>query len=492
MTSTSPDTLFSAAAHADPDSASGLKDAIPTLKGAPSLKKRIFITALMYLFLAIQLTQGGLAISTVVFTLKQGQQALQAKSKGDYQIAEITFLGKKGYYLPEITSGLSLINGTYNLPTLASIDNSPLEFCLIFSDPALAQQALDHIHDASQIFYVQIVSTIIVIFDLLDAVKPIFFKFKAMLFRLMKIKPKKKANMLIALWNKALILGVVASPRYLVLNFTGEDYTNCVGFNDQNPFYTLDQAFFTETRPNTMNTWQNNSMTFIFSIYQIFLAFLLIFVVGIGFLFINPNKNIKWKIANWCFKFLFLVGGLALILLGMVYFIINWMLIAAQMKENAAVILSILFLSRDFINVFTVTIIGFLESAWSSLQDVIMKVADAAMSPNIGINMKMNLNTAEPKMLDLNPNDPAAMQQKLKAIGEKLNQAGDKVEGYINNLEQDAENPGRKKESLFTQAKNKASEYIKGEISDKVSGFVKDEAGKAGDNLMGTINGGKA
>ena len=149
-------------------------------------------------------------------------------------MAEITFLGKKGYYLPEITSGLSLVNGTYNLPTLADIDNSPIEFCLIFSDPVLALQALDHLKDTSQIFYVQIVSTIIVIFDLLDAVKPIFFKFKAMLFRLMKIKPKKKNNILISIWNKALILGVVASPRYLVLNFTGEDYSKCVGFNDQN------------------------------------------------------------------------------------------------------------------------------------------------------------------------------------------------------------------------------------------------------------------
>ena len=90
------------------------------------MKKRLFITALLYLVLAIQLTQGGLAISTVVITLKEGQQAIKAKAKGDYQIAEITFLGKKGYYLPEITSGLSLVNGTYNLPTLADIDNSPI------------------------------------------------------------------------------------------------------------------------------------------------------------------------------------------------------------------------------------------------------------------------------------------------------------------------------------------------------------------------------
>ena len=309
-----------------------------------------------------------------------------------------------------------------------------------------------------------------------------------MLLRLMKIKPKsKKNNILIALWNKALILGVVASPRYLVLNFTGEDYKNCVGFNDQNPFYTLDRAFFTATRPNTMNTWQNNSMTFIFSIYQIFLAFMLIFVVGIGFLFMNPKKNIKWKIANLCFKFLFLVGGLALILLGMVYFIINWMLIAAQMKENAAVILSVLFLSRDFINVFTVTIIGFLESAWSNLQDAIMKVADAAMSPNIGVNIKMNmnLNTAEPKMVDFK--DP----KNLGDIQGKLNNFGDKVGGKIDELEKDEENPqGKKKESLFSQVKNQAGDYVKGQIKDKVSGFAQDEADKAKDGIMGMINGG--
>ena len=58
-------------------------------------------------------------------------------------------------------------------------------------------------------------------------------------------------------------------------------------------------------------------------------------------------------------------------------------------------------------------------------------------------------------------------------------------------LEKDEENPqGKKKESLFSQVKNQAGDYVKGQIKDKVSGFAQDEADKAKDGIMGMINGG--
>lgn len=483
MTSKSKNTVFpgddyTKAPSNDPESG------LPSNPKPPVSKwRRIFISLLMYAFLGVQLAQAGLSLSTIIIGMKEGQEAIGEKGEGEYKVVELTFMGEKGYFLPEINSGLSLVNGTYNIPSLEALDESDIEFCLIFSDPALVDLALETIGDTTSVFYVQIVSIIILIFDMFDAVKPIFFKFKKMLFKLMK-SPEPEINLVQSIFYKVLLLGVVASPRYLVLNYTGEDYENCVGFNDQNPFYVLDHAFFNDVRPGTMNTWKNNSMTVLFKIYQIFLAFLLIFIVGAPYGFVKP-KNKKWKIFKWTLQFLFYVGSLGLVLFGLLYLIINWMLIAAQMKENAAVILSILFLSRDFINVFTVAVMTVIQNLWDSIQTAISHAIETIQSPGV-LNIGANINFSQPGDANLKfgekivntvknagENIKNQVVDQIKELGTEdgLQKLSDGIENKINNLENGNQNgKAQGKKGIFSSIKDN----IKGQANEAF-GNVKDQ-----------------
>ena len=478
----SPDQLISSGN--EPLSADPLKSG--TSPGVENLKEKkknhIILLLIYYAFIAVQLAQGGMALSTVIIALKAGKEAISSKSGGTYEVCECSFQNKVGYYMPEVSSNISKVNGTYIIPSITAIDDSRLKFCLIYSDPVLVDQTYQKLQDTTQVFYITIIEIILTVLDIIDAIKPILYKMKDVIAKILKLKTNKKKGpgLLKKIFYKALVLGVVSSPRYLVLNFAGEDYSDCIGFNDKNPFYVLDHAFFQDIRPNTMNTWQNNSQIIIFKVYQIYLAFLLIFLVGLANFFIHNDKAKLWKkIMKYVFVFLFYVGSLGLILFGWLYLIINWMLIAAQMKDHVAVDLSIIYLSRDIVNVFTVCIIGIIDgiiNSLSNITDMVGDIGDIGFT-KISVNPdKIELGKFEepdglklkfdPKMMAINQIKGAFdnPQDLLNKVEGKLSEEMKKMEDKVNQ-DPNVRGPSPVQETLvqniFNQAKDKINDMVK-------------------------------
>ena len=250
---------------------------------------KFFLIILITLFVLIQLALAGIAFYSFIFAIKESNRGAEQKVEGTFQAVEMYYTKNNtktlGYFIGNTKGNLSLINGTYDI-TEYNIYTSPLKFCYLYSVPSLVTDTATGLKDPSAMNSVQLVLAILIFLDIFDSFKGVLPKIWSYVFGKVKDStwdcwrkicciPKKipvDAEPLTKSQKfcyKLSVMLLVASPRYLSLNFSGEDYSNCVGFTQDDPFFQIFYAYFyPSANANTIQTWDTDSSDVGFRIYQ--------------------------------------------------------------------------------------------------------------------------------------------------------------------------------------------------------------------------------
>ena len=416
---------------------------------------KVLLILLITLYAAIQLALAGLAFYSFIFAIQESNRGADEKAAGKFQTVEMYYTKnntkKLGYFIANTQGNLSLTNKTYSYDEY-NLKDSPLRLCYLYSVPSLVLDTEAGLIDPTALNSVKLVLAMLIFLDIFDSFKGVLPKLSAYI--LSKVPdstweclrkacciPKKvpieakeptksqKACM------KIMVLLMVASPRYLSLHFTGEDYSNCVGFVDTDPFNQIIKGYFyPAANANTIQTWDTDSSDTAFRIYQ---AYVVIFFVNIGFWVCVPwLPNEPWH--SKCVKASLIITML-LQIFGLGYFIVNYWLLAAQIQNNVRSILSLLYIGRDGLNIIILGLFDFMMKKWQNLTDLFAATSAAAGGMTGGSLLDDAKNMVQSKMDDIANN-----------VQGDLEYAADKVDGKIQE-EQKKQEDEEKKEKEQTQ-----------------------------------------
>lgn len=309
-----------------------------------------------------------LAIATLILIIIKTIYILDNKSYGTYSLIEMKYNNATGYFIANNnTQNISLQRNFYNI-TSTTLDDSALKYCYIYASETKAQEQMQALQ--SSLEFTGLIA--IFIFALIVEIICIFKN------------PLKKITIFLKKRDFSSFLKIVGllignSPRFIVLIYTGEEFSNCFGFKEDDPFNLYYKAYYKDSRinANTQMTW-NYKPVLPFNVnwhglYAFFaVMFLLVMTKIIKFVFskdqdffhsfILIKKNcsnfdeLHWSMqfAIIIFEFVVICWMIAMFFAGIFYYFFNVVLIWAQIQEKIACLLSDVYCVRDiFLIVFS-------------------------------------------------------------------------------------------------------------------------------------------
>lgn len=368
----------------------------PTKK--PKQKFRCYYWFLIILFVGIKICNGGLAVYSFIVAVQETSSQVDQKYEGKFSVVEMTYAGQKAYFMPRITSSntsfvtsFSLANNTYSYSE-ETIVNTPLKYCYVVLDADFARQLADDNTDEAGLFMIKALLACLGLFDVYDVLKGIIS-------RIMRCY-KERFDALIPdnlhWYTKVYIFFLVTAPRFIPLNYQGEDYSICVGYTENSSIYNL---YSLGTGKNDYRTGPLGSYFTGVYLYGIFFAFYGVYLLGISQYFCLIPKDEKEKQAHEMSKMASIVLGICLGLFGLAYEISNILLVIAQIKNSVAILLSLLYIGRDGLEII---LMGFLDLAlakldllWESIFSKAGDIFDKASNLNLNqISGAMTANNA--------------------------------------------------------------------------------------------------
>lgn len=454
--------------YTDPQSSNsaGVKPGPPV-----SAARKTFLSVLIFLFCLVQVVQAGLAFYSFIFAIKESNRAADEKAEGTFQVVEMKYNKTKGYFIANLeTTNLSVVNGTYNIMP-DDIETSPLRLCYFYSNKTLAADTATTLKSSQALNSVKFVLAMLIVLDLIDSFKVIIAKVQPYVekyfagaiscMKKMLCIPNYKEEEETELSKrdiaarKLFILLLVASPRYMSLHFTGEDYSNCVGFTEDDPFYQIFTAFFSPSTAtaNTIQTWNTDTSDVGFAIYMVYVALFFVVLAFFSFIPYLPPGGCRKKYVKICVLVAFLIC-----LFGLGYFVFNYWLLAAQIKKKTEVYLSIIYIGRDGLNIIILTMLGIVDSQWQRFQELVQQaktIGGTEMMELVRdkVTDKINENVdAFNDKVNMFQNDPVAgVQYVADNAGDKLEARIEKEKQYQAKLEAD----DAKKKEKETQNQNR-------------------------------------
>ena len=359
---------------------------------------KLFLSLLLSVSFLIQLALAALAFYSFIYAIIESNRAADEKVTGEFEVVEMHYNDgngkRKGYFVANTLGNLSRVNGTYDIDEY-SLSTSALRLCYLYSNDTLVRDTAITLKDSQAMNSVKLVLAFLIILDLFDALKGLFYRLKPYILKLLTSKffskylqylriacfiPKSKGvNAAMTrgdkLTLKIFMILIVASPRYLSLHFTSEDYSRCVGFTENDPFLKIFSSFFYPSpNANTIQTWDTDTSDVGFQIYMVYVGIFFGNLAVVSFLPYFPNDPWHKKMVQVC-----MLVGCLLCLFGLGYFVFNYWLLAAQIKQSAEVILSLVYIGRDGLNVILASSFEYFEQKWQDLQETFAQASLATV-----------------------------------------------------------------------------------------------------------------